>query len=222
MPVDFHALVFESRRNVNPREGTELGFLVQEREMCWSCYGSGVDHESPTVACTSCKGSGFTVEERSLSMALAALNIIATENADAIWLSKKLSPDNSHASKYRGLEIFACCPPDIRPPETPYAFILKVNHKASLVEGLEFLGDVLRGVTSDFFEKYATGTQEVTWLYRELNGFLFCIKTDDQGKMIDINKISDGWDGSDFTDTSIPLHIDNRLQLMIQEAISHI
>lgn len=222
MPVDFHALVFESRRKVNPREGTEIGFVVQEREMCWHCYGSGVDHENPTAECSSCKGVGFIVEERSLSMALAALGITSTENADAFWLSKNLHPANHRPSRYHGLKIYASCPPDPKPGHPPYAIILKVNHQASLVDGMEFLGDVIYGVMKDFFFKYAADFEEVNWVYRELNGFLHIVKTDHEGRIVKTNKIASNWDGSDFLDIGINFHVDNRLQLMIQEAISHI
>ena len=155
-------------------------------------------------------------------MALAALGITATENADAFWLSNNLHPANHRPSKYHGLKIYASCPPDAKPDHPPYAIILKINPQASLVDGVEFLGNVIDGVMKDFFFKYATGFEEVSWVYRDLNGFLYIIKTDHEGRIVRAKKIASNWDGSNFLDIGIDFQVDNRLQLMIQEAISHI
>lgn len=219
MPVDFHQLVLGKRMQPKPREGTELGFLVQERQMCWRCYGSGCEPENHSAKCAPCRGSGFIVEERSLPMALAALNIVATENSEAIWVSKNVKPVSPSPSKYHGLKVFAFCPQEITKTKIPYAFILKINNQASLVDGFDFLSDVIGDVMSDFFRGCATEANEVCWLYRDLNKSLYLIELNGEEKLTGAKKIANDWDGSDYDADGIPRFIDNRLQLMIQDVI---
>lgn len=193
--------------------------MVQERQMCWRCYGSGCEPENHSAECAPCRGSGFIVEERSLPMALAALNIVTTENSEAIWVSKNAKPGGPSPSKYLGLKVFAFCPQEITKTKIPYAFILRINNQASLVDGFDFFADVIGGVMSDFFRRYATEASEVCWLYRDLDKSLHLIELNTEDKLTGANKIANDWDGSDYGSDGIPCHVDNRLQLMIQDVI---
>ena len=220
MTIDFHEFIFGSRRKEKPREGTEIGFLVKERTMCWSCYGEGVDFGEESQKCVSCGGAGFHIVEHSLPQALAALNIVSDENSESIWVSKNIDSANRVLSKYFGVKIYAYCPIEIKPDKTPYAFIVKTSDRVSLANGFNYLQAIVDGVMEDFFSRYATEANEVSWFFRELNGDFYRLELSNQETNVVGKLLAKNWDGSSYDDIKTIRYFDNRIKLMIKAAIA--
>lgn len=132
MPLDYHRLAIGEGLKAKRLDGTELGFLVIYREMCWNCYGEGRDLEANAQTCPPCSGSGFIERNHSLAMALAAMNLATPAEPDIHWVSYSVDGVRNAGNEYDGVRVFAACPPEATSSEVPYALIVHMRMPNSM------------------------------------------------------------------------------------------
>ena len=201
---------------IKPRQlqGTDLGYLVVERKVCWNCYGEGKDYDSPNKECRPCKGLGFIEHYHSLEMALAGMNITGGERSSTQWVSYPRSGVNNSGNRYSGVRIFASAPPDITPTDKAYALLVDMrglNNGPSVANNLFATAD---GVMEDFFLRYATTMEEVAWFYRNSDGGLDILKFDEKIREVTFIPLLEHWDGTDFRILNV--YFDGALQFMVE------
>lgn len=210
------------KRKKHEFEGADLGYLVIERSICSACSGNGESYENRGTNCDLCEGRGFVEIEHPLSMALAAMNIVATVNSAAIWVSKNINATDRSSTRYAGLKIFAWCPVETDPKIPACAFILKTSHKAAMSDNFDYLRSVSQDVMRDFFLRCATEEDEIIWLYRNLDGNLYKVSFLHSTHGVSVKLVYEKWNGDDFNQSTLGFRVDADLRLMVRAAVSMI
>ena len=214
MPLDYHRQVLGETQKAKKLMGTDLGFLIINREMWWTCYGQGIDLDSEKP-CLPCDGRGLIENHHSLEMALAALNITSpTETSDVLWTSYSNSGILNGVNQYDGVRAFACCSPLDR---SPYALIIDMRGRSTRHFLVKNLLTVVESIGADFFSRYAKRIDEVAWFYRNSKGGLDRLLVDLVSRHINFDSLESRWDCSDFSALNVPT-VDNRIQLMCSQA----
>ena len=194
-----------------------MGFLITRRDMCWNCYGEGVELESPDQRCEPCKGTGFIERQHSLAMALAAMNLPTPEEPEVLWVSHPSDGIANSGNRYMDIRVFASTPPSPTKSQEPYAIIINMRGRDAGLAAERKMLSTIELVMADFFSRYAISINEVNWLYRNGIGDLGRLDIDNNSGTITFSLITKQWSCSDFTIIGLP-SIDNRLQLMVEHA----